>query len=133
MSPCMVQGERAPDSIVEALYNLYAADVDVIILARGGGHLAKGDLVIERVVCAVDVGRAINPLSLAGQIEGGVEVQATPRISDNTAITCRVVANGILNLSPDKSAVVREIARVLKPGGRFVFAGEPTTVGNLLP
>ena len=26
---------------------------------------------------------------------------------------------------------LREVVRVLKPGGRFVFAGEPTKVGNL--
>lgn len=33
-----------------------------------------------------------------------------------------VTANGIYNLSPDKEAVMREVARVLKPGGRTVFA-----------
>lgn len=33
-----------------------------------------------------------------------------------------VAANGIYNLSPDKEAVMREVARVLKPGGRTVFA-----------
>ncbi len=33
-----------------------------------------------------------------------------------------VTANGIFNLSPDKQAVMREIARVLKPGGRTIFA-----------
>jgi len=33
-----------------------------------------------------------------------------------------VVANGILNLSLDKSAVLAEVARVLKPGGRFILA-----------
>jgi len=33
-----------------------------------------------------------------------------------------VTANGIFNLSPDKDAVMREVARVLKPGGRTVFA-----------
>jgi ubiquinone/menaquinone biosynthesis C-methylase UbiE len=42
-----------------------------------------------------------------------------------------VVANGILNLSPDKSAVLTEIARVLKPGGRFVLA--ETTLRHELP
>ena len=31
---------------------------------------------------------------------------------------------------PDVELSVREVVRVLKPGGRFVFAGEPTTVGN---
>ena len=33
-----------------------------------------------------------------------------------------VTANGIFNLSPDKDAVMREVARVLKPGGRMIFA-----------
>jgi arsenite methyltransferase len=33
-----------------------------------------------------------------------------------------VTANGVYNLSPDKEAVMREVARVLKPGGRTIFA-----------
>lgn len=33
-----------------------------------------------------------------------------------------VTANGIYNLSPGKDAVMREVARVLRPGGRTVFA-----------
>lgn len=39
LSACLVQGERAPDSIVEALYAIYAQPVDLIILARGGGSI----------------------------------------------------------------------------------------------
>jgi SAM-dependent methyltransferase len=30
-----------------------------------------------------------------------------------------VISNGVLNLTPDKEAVMREVHRVLKPGGRF--------------
>ena len=33
-----------------------------------------------------------------------------------------VAVNGIYNLSPDKTAVMREVARVLRPGGRTIFA-----------
>ncbi len=33
-----------------------------------------------------------------------------------------VISNGVINLSPDKAAAFREIARVLKPGGRLQIA-----------
>jgi arsenite methyltransferase len=49
---------------------------------------------------------------------------------DDASADC-IVANGILNLSPDKSAVLSEIARVLKPGGRLVVA--ETTLRHALP
>lgn len=59
VSPCQVQGERAPDSIVEALYRLYEADVDLIILARGGGSIedlwAFNDEAVARAVFASPV------------------------------------------------------------------------------
>ena len=33
-----------------------------------------------------------------------------------------VISNGVLNLMPDKSAALAEMARVLKPGGRLQIA-----------
>ena len=39
LSPTVVQGENAVDSIVNSIKRLNHADVDVIILARGGGSL----------------------------------------------------------------------------------------------
>jgi SAM-dependent methyltransferase len=33
-----------------------------------------------------------------------------------------VISNGVINLCPDKIAVMREVHRVLKPGGRFQIA-----------
>jgi SAM-dependent methyltransferase len=41
-------------------------------------------------------------------------------IDDGTADV--VISNGVVNLSPDKESVFREIARVLKPGGRIQMA-----------
>ena len=37
LAPCQVQGDGAADTVVEALYALYEQDLDLIIVARGGG------------------------------------------------------------------------------------------------
>ncbi|WP_129628608.1 exodeoxyribonuclease VII large subunit [Candidatus Oscillochloris fontis] len=59
IAPCVVQGERAPDSIVEALYAIYQAEVDLIILARGGGSIEDlwcfNDEAVARAVFASPV------------------------------------------------------------------------------
>ncbi|MDQ0379533.1 class I SAM-dependent methyltransferase [Amycolatopsis thermophila] len=41
-----------------------------------------------------------------------------------------VVGHAVLHHIPDVPGALREVLRVLKPGGRFVFAGEPTRIGN---
>lgn len=41
-----------------------------------------------------------------------------------------VVGHAVLHHIPDVELAFREVLRVLKPGGRFVFAGEPTKVGD---
>jgi exodeoxyribonuclease VII large subunit len=37
LAPCQVQGDSAAETVVEALYALYEQQLDVIIVARGGG------------------------------------------------------------------------------------------------
>src|SRR3954453_18370953 len=42
-----------------------------------------------------------------------------------------VVGHAVLHHIPDLDTAFREVLRVLKPGGRFLFAGEPTRLGDL--
>lgn len=42
-----------------------------------------------------------------------------------------VVGHAVLHHIPDVPGALREVLRVLKPGGRFVFAGEPTRIGDV--
>jgi ubiquinone/menaquinone biosynthesis C-methylase UbiE len=43
-----------------------------------------------------------------------------------------VVGHAVLHHIPDVELSIREVLRVLKPGGRFVFAGEPTKYGDVV-
>ena len=58
-APSLVQGEGAPASLVEALFNLYDHQLDLIIVARGGGSIedlwAFNDESVVRAVFASPV------------------------------------------------------------------------------
>lgn len=43
-----------------------------------------------------------------------------------------VIGHAVLHHIPDLDLAMREVLRVLKPGGRFVFCGEPTQKGDFV-
>src|SRR5215470_15473990 len=70
-----------------------------------------------------------NGQSLGLDIDGRVADAEGIPYEDNTFDL--VVGHAVLHHIPDVELSLREVVRVLKPGGRFVFAGEHPTVGEV--
>jgi len=69
-----------------------------------------------------------NARSLGFEVEGRVaDAERLPYDDDTFDLVC---GHAVLHHIPDVELSFREILRVLKPGGRFVFAGEPTRHGD---
>jgi len=69
-----------------------------------------------------------NAAGLGLDVDGKVADAERIPYEDNTFDL--VVGHAVLHHIPDVPAALREVLRVLKPGGRFVFAGEPTKIGD---
>jgi ubiquinone/menaquinone biosynthesis C-methylase UbiE len=71
-----------------------------------------------------------NARELGFEVEGRVaDAERLPYEDDTFDI---VIGHAVLHHIPDLDAAFDEILRVLKPGGRFVFAGEPTRHGDIV-
>ncbi|HEX2297246.1 MAG TPA: class I SAM-dependent methyltransferase [Pseudonocardiaceae bacterium] len=69
-----------------------------------------------------------NAASLGLDVDG--RVADGERLPYADASVDLVVGHAVLHHIPDVPAALREVLRVLRPGGRFVFAGEPTRIGD---
>jgi ubiquinone/menaquinone biosynthesis C-methylase UbiE len=95
------------------------AGFDSLIAARQVG--SEGRLI------SVDMTPAMLEKAAAGAREAGLSnvefreglAEALP-VADNSVDV--VISNGVINLCPDKMAVMAEVSRVLKPGGRIQIA-----------
>lgn len=62
------------------------------------------------------------------EMEGSVaDAEALPFPDDSFDL---VIGHAVIHHIPDVEKALTEVIRVLRPGGRFVFAGEPSTIGN---
>ncbi|KNA92099.1 methyltransferase domain-containing protein [Gordonia sp. w5E2] len=69
-----------------------------------------------------------NAENLGLDVDGRVADAERIPYDDNTFDL--VVGHAVLHHIPDVEQALSEVLRVLKPGGRFVFAGEPSTIGD---
>ncbi len=67
------------------------------------------------------VSKARKNMELLGIKNVDISVGESDNLSFDDNFFDVIASNGIYNLSPDKEAVMREVHRVLKPGGRTVF------------
>jgi ubiquinone/menaquinone biosynthesis C-methylase UbiE len=71
-----------------------------------------------------------NAHGLGFDVEGRVaDAESLPYGDDEFDL---VVGHAVLHHIPDVEQAMREVLRVLRPGGRFVFCGEPTQKGDVI-
>ncbi len=104
IAPCLVQGEQAPSSIVQALYALYARDVDVIIVARGGGSIedlwAFNDEAVARAVFA-------SPMPVVTGVGHETDVTIVDYVADLRAPTPSAAAELV---TPDRAELSADLS-----------------------
>ena len=105
LAPCRVQGAGAADSVVEALYALFDANVNVIIVARGGGSIE--DLWTFNEEAVVRAAFA-SPVPVVSGVGHEVDTTLIDLVADVRAPTPSVAAELV---TPDRMELLEELGR----------------------
>jgi CO/xanthine dehydrogenase Mo-binding subunit len=107
----------------------YVAEVAEVVVDIETGHVH-----VERVICANDVGRALNPNLIEGQIEGGVVQAVGYAVMENLQVVDGRIRNpflstylipGILDVPERVESIIMEIPDPIGPWGARGMAEMP--------
>ncbi|MBM3464021.1 MAG: exodeoxyribonuclease VII large subunit [Armatimonadetes bacterium] len=104
ISPAIVQGVEAPGSVIAALRRLFRLEVDVIIVARGGGSFeelnAFNDEALARAIAAC-------PIPVVSGVGHETDVTICDMVADVRAATPTAAATAVV---PDRAKALRAIS-----------------------
>jgi SAM-dependent methyltransferase len=123
-NPFSLGAIRAGDRILDIGCGAGVDTLIAALLSAPDGQVVGVDIVPEML------GRARENLAATGI--GNVSFQSTsgenlPFPDDSFDV---IISNGVINLIPDKESAIREMRRVLKPGGRLQVADQ-VTIGEV--
>jgi ubiquinone/menaquinone biosynthesis C-methylase UbiE len=114
-------------------------DVDEVLeIGAGTGffllNLRRGGVLRHGTVTDLSAGMVAvaqrNAVALGGPVAGQVaDAEELPFPDESFDL---VIGHAVLHHIPDLDRAFAEVLRVLRPGGRFVFAGEPTRRGDVV-
>jgi arsenite methyltransferase len=123
--------DLTPDELRSAVADRYGAVAADPAAGDFGFAVGPGGRAVGIDVAAPMVERARRTVAVLGLANAEVRCAPADATGLPGAFADCVLVNGLLNLSPSKDDVLREIARVLRPGGRLVLA--ETTLRAPLP
>ena len=139
--------EALPDAAVESFAGVgnpfsqrrLTAGENVIDIGSGGGFdcfIAHSQVGIGGQIVGIDMtDEMLDKSNSTAKAMGLGNVEFRKGIIEDMDVEARwadaVISNGVINLCADKSAVFKEIHRVLKPGGHLQFADIAN--GNTVP